>query len=119
MDPEVRRAYVAPYSSYADRIATLRFVQDIPLRDGDPGYSIVSYTQERLPLFAHLPALICWGDRDFVFDHAFLREWRKYLPDAKVVRFPDCGHYVLEDATDEIVDLVRQLLREHPLPARA
>lgn len=119
MPREVRRAYTAPYDSYADRIATLRFVQDIPLEPGDRGWAILQETADRLHLLAHLPALICWGDRDFVFDHAFLREWRRYLPDAQVVRFPDCGHYVLEDAADEIVPLVQRFLGEHPLPARA
>lgn len=119
MPPDVRRAYVAPYRSYADRIATLRFVQDIPLSPGDPAYRIVSETQDKLHLFAHLPALVCWGERDFVFDGKFLRQWERHLPEAKVVRFPDCGHYVLEDARDEILSLVDEFIRESPLPARA
>ena len=34
MTPELRRAYVAPYDSWKDRIAILRFVQDIPLHAG-------------------------------------------------------------------------------------
>lgn len=119
LSPEVRDAYTAPYDSYDDRIATLRFVQDIPLRAGDRGYDLVAATAKKLPELAHLPALICWGDRDFVFDHAFLREWRHYLPEAQVVRFPDCGHYVLEDAADEIIPLIERFLRAHPLPARA
>lgn len=119
LSPAVRRAYTAPYDSYQHRIATLRFVQDIPLAPGDRGWRILEETADRLHLLAHLPALICWGDRDFVFDHAFLREWRRHLPDAQVVRFPDCGHYVLEDARDEIIPLVQRFLGEHPLPARA
>ncbi len=119
MPKDVRRAYTAPYDSYADRIATLRFVQDIPLREHDRGWDLLEQTASRLNLLAHLPALICWGDRDFVFDHAFLREWRRYLPEARVVRFPDCGHYVLEDAADEIVPMIERFLRDHPLPARA
>ncbi len=118
LSPEVRAAYTAPYDSYGDRIATLRFVQDIPLRPGDRGYTIVEDTAKRLGELGHLPALICWGDRDFVFDHAFLREWRHHLPEAQVVRFPDCGHYVLEDAGDEIIPLVDRFLHAHPLPAR-
>ena len=32
---DVRDAYLAPYDSWANRIAVLRFVQDIPLRPGD------------------------------------------------------------------------------------
>ncbi len=119
MPRAVRDAYTAPYDSYDDRIATLRFVQDIPLAPGDRGWNVLEETAGKLHLFAHLPALICWGDRDFVFDLAFLREWRRHLPDARVVRFPDCGHYVLEDASAEILPLVERFLREHPLPARA
>lgn len=119
LSKEVRRAYTAPYDSYDDRIATLRFVQDIPLRPGDRGWNVLETTASRLSLLAHLPALICWGDKDFVFDHPFLREWRHYLPDARVVRFPDCGHYVLEDAADEIVPMIERFLADHPLPAKA
>jgi pimeloyl-ACP methyl ester carboxylesterase len=119
MPAEIRRAYTAPYDSYASRIATLRFVQDIPLAPGDRGWDVLEQTAARLHLLSHLPALICWGDRDFVFDHSFLREWRMHLPDAQVVRFPDCGHYVLEDAASEIVPMISRFLDDHPLPARA
>ncbi len=106
----VRDAYCAPYDSWSDRIATLRFVQDIPLEPGDPGYDIVSDTAARLDLFADLPVLICWGERDFVFDSHFLEIWRTIYPRAEVHGFADCGHYILEDAGDEIIPLVREFL---------
>ena len=64
--------------------------------------------EENLSQFDDRPVLICWGDRDFVFDHHFLRVWREHLPSARVHQFPDCGHYVLEDARDEIVELVKE-----------
>ena len=110
LSKEVRDAYCAPYDSWADRIATLRFVQDIPLGPGDPGYDIVSDTAERLEVFRDRPALICWGDKDFVFDQHFLAEWQRILPEADVHRFADCGHYILEDASEEIIPLIRQFL---------
>jgi haloalkane dehalogenase len=34
-----------------------------------------------------------------------------------VHRFADCGHYVLEDAGEEIVPLVRHFIEAHPLEA--
>ena len=77
---EIRDAYCAPYDSWADRIATLRFVQDIPLKPGDRGYDIVSDTAARLDVFRDRPVLVCWGDKDFVFDHHFLAEWQTDLP---------------------------------------
>ena len=110
LSKEVRDAYCAPYDSWADRIATLRFVQDIPLRPGEPGYDIVSDTAARLEVFRDRPVLVCWGDKDFVFDHHFLAEWQRIFPEADVHCFPDCGHYILEDASEEIIPLIRNFL---------
>ncbi|MEX1366105.1 MAG: alpha/beta fold hydrolase [Nannocystaceae bacterium] len=107
---EVRDGLCAPYDSWANRRAVLRFVQDIPLREDDPGYALVREVGEHLPQFDDRPVLVCWGDRDFVFDHHFLAKWREALPSAQVHQFPDCGHYVLEDAPDEIGQLVREFL---------
>ncbi len=110
MPREVRDAYCAPYDSWSSRIATLRFVEDIPLAPLDPGYDLVSSTADRLEVFRDRPVLICWGDRDFVFDHHFLKVWRGLYPHAQVHRFEDSGHYVLEDAGDEIIPLIGSFL---------
>jgi cis-3-alkyl-4-acyloxetan-2-one decarboxylase len=119
MTRDLRAAYVAPYDSWNHRIAILRFVQDIPLRPGDPSYELVNLTEERLHLLAEIPMLILWGMKDFVFDHYFLEEWLHRFPRAQVQRFPDAGHYLYEDEAEAINDLVRafletpQVIREH------
>jgi haloalkane dehalogenase len=113
MSLALRRAYAAPYDSWANRIATLRFVQDIPLRPGDRGYDLVREVEEGLGRFKNTPMLICWGEKDFVFDRHFLAEWERAFPDAELHRFPDCGHYILEDAGAEIIPLVRDFLEKH------
>lgn len=110
MPREVRRAYRAPYNSWKNRIATLRFVQDIPLKQGDPGFDFVTDLQEHLSLFRRTPVLIAWGMKDIVFDVYFLEKWIEYFPDAQVHRFEDCGHYVLEDAQEEIGKLIVDFL---------
>ncbi len=110
LEAAVRDAYLAPYDSWRNRIGVLRFVQDIPLRPGDPSYELVTEVQEGLQHFRAVPMLICWGERDFVFDGAFLAEWRRRFPDAEVHAFPDAGHFVLEDAGAEIVPLIRAFL---------
>ena len=112
---ELRDAYCAPYDSWANRIATLRFVQDIPLRPGDRSYDLVSDVESKLGSLGDRPVLICWGDKDFVFNQHFLDLWQKHLPGAEVHRFPDCGHYVLEDAGDEILALVKRFLADRPV----
>jgi haloalkane dehalogenase len=106
-----RDAYCAPYDSWQRRIATLRFVQDIPLRPADPGYDLVSETADRLEVFRDRPVLICWGERDFVFDRHFFEVWRKLYPQAQAHSFADCGHYILEDAGDEIIPLIGEFLK--------
>ncbi|NIP17842.1 MAG: alpha/beta fold hydrolase [Xanthomonadales bacterium] len=113
---EIRRCYTGPYDSWANRIATLRFVQDIPLRPSDPGYDILADTEAHLGEFAGKPALLGWGERDFVFDRIFLRRWRELLPDAEVHAFADCGHYVLEDAGDALVRPIGDFLDRHETP---
>lgn len=106
----VRKAYCAPYDCPANRIATLRFVQDIPLTPADPSYELVSRVQERLPELADRPALFIWGLRDWVFDADYLQAFRSLLPRAEVLALQDAGHLVLEDARDEVIDAVRTFL---------
>lgn len=110
MNGRLRRAYRAPYNNWENRIATLRFVQDIPLRPGDKAYDIVSEVQNGLQRFRQLPMLICWGELDFVFDRHFLAEWRRHFPEAEVHSFPDCGHYILEDGAEEVIPLIKDFL---------
>jgi haloalkane dehalogenase len=112
LSKEVRDAYCAPYDSWSDRISNLRFVQDIPLRPQDRGYDIVAETHQGLQAFSDRPVLMCWGDKDFVFDHHFLEVWRGIFPQAEVHRYSDCGHYILEDASEEILPLVQRFIRE-------
>jgi pimeloyl-ACP methyl ester carboxylesterase len=111
MTRELREAYCAPYHDWASRIAILRFVQDIPLGPADPSYALVEQVARSLPLFRHTPALICWGDRDFVFTPEVLERWQREWPQAHIHRFADCGHYLLEDAGDEVQALVRGFLQ--------
>lgn len=111
--------YLAPYDSWENRLAVRRFVEDIPLQPSDPGYSTVTAVADGLIRFRHLPILICWGMRDFVFDEHFLNGWTSRFPAAELHRFADAGHYVLEDAAEEIVTLARGFFRRNPVTVKA
>jgi pimeloyl-ACP methyl ester carboxylesterase len=119
MPPAVRRAYVAPYDSWAHRIATSRFVQDIPLGPGDAAWPLVEAMGRQLPAYADRPAFIGWGLRDFVFDRHFLAGFTAALPRADVHAFDDANHYVLEDKAEVLVPAIRRFLDTHPLDANA
>jgi haloalkane dehalogenase len=107
---DVRRMYLAPYDSWAHRIAVLRFVQTIPLSERDAGFDIVRETGDFLHLLRDKPMLICWGMRDFVFDEHFLAEWQRRFPGAEVHRYEDAGHYLLEDAGEQVAERIEEFI---------
>lgn len=109
---DVARGYLRPYRSWHDRIANLRFVQDIPMNPGHPSYGTLAEIESKLSLFRKTPMMICWGGRDFCFNDEFLERWKKEFPQAQVHRFADAGHYVLEDAYRKILPLTRAFLQE-------
>jgi haloalkane dehalogenase len=106
----VRSGYTGPYNSWKNRIATVRFVQDIPLEEGDRGYPLIADTAAQLHRFADKPALLVWGLKDFVFDETFYRDWQRYLPHAELHPLADCGHYVLEDGGEPLLDRIEEFL---------
>ena len=108
---EVKRGYLSPYDSWKNRVANLRFVQDIPMNEEHPGYALLVEIGEKIEQFADRPMLICWGAKDFVFDDWFFAEWRRRFPLAEAHYFIDAGHYVLEDAYERIVPHMRRFLR--------
>jgi cis-3-alkyl-4-acyloxetan-2-one decarboxylase len=109
MPAAVRRGFVAPYRSFAERISTLRFVQDIPLSPADKAWDVVEATDKGLAQFTATPVLIHWGMKDFVFHGGFLAQFRKRWPHAEVTEY-QAGHYVLEDETEAVIASILRFL---------
>ena len=110
--PAVRAGLVAPYDSPRNRRATLRFVQDIPLKPGDPSFDLVDAVDRNLGQFSDRPMLILWGRHDFVFDLDYFAEWKRRFPRACYRRFDDAGHYLIEDKPVEIAAHVKDFLKK-------
>jgi haloalkane dehalogenase len=53
--------------------------------------------------------------RDWCFRPECLERFLEIFPHAEVHRLNDAGHYVVEDAYEQIVPLVRTFLEAHPL----
>ncbi len=112
---DVRRAYIAPYTGWRNAISTLRFMQDIPLREGDRAWPLLAESARVLPQYADRPVFIGWGLRDFVFDRHFLDGFTRALPNAQVHAFEDANHYVLEDRHEVLVPAIRAFLDANPV----
>ena len=106
----VKRDLVFPYDSWQNRIATLRFVEDIPLKESHPSYQALCEVEQGLEQFKNHPMILFWGDDDFCFTPNFRKEWMRRFPNAEVHAWPDIGHYVMEDAPDRVFEILKPWL---------
>ncbi|MGM0600571.1 MAG: alpha/beta fold hydrolase [Candidatus Rifleibacteriota bacterium] len=106
LSPKVREGFLAPYDSAANRVATTRFVQDIPLVETDPSYDELLKIENNLENLKHKPMLICFGRKDFVFNRHFFHEWKKRFPQARAHSF-HAGHYLLEDVGPRVFSIMK------------
>lgn len=116
LPPHVKAGYLRPYDTWRNRIATLRFVEDIPLSASHPSYSSLLRIEESLPNLDGKPTLLLWGMKDWCFTPAFLSEFERRLPNAEVTRFAEAGHYLFEDAPEELLSRMKHFLAEHSIP---
>jgi pimeloyl-ACP methyl ester carboxylesterase len=105
-----KRGYLFPYGSWADRVAVNAFVRDIPMDTAHPSHATLAAVEAGLADLRRREALIVWGGRDFCFNDRFLARWRGFLPEASVHRIADAGHYVLDDAREEVVPRISAFL---------
>jgi len=115
LSKDVKAGLTAPYNSWSNRIATLKFVQDIPIKESDPSFGLVDSVSTNLHKLSDIPKLFLWGENDFVFTMEFFKEWKRRFPDSEFHTFPEAGHYLLEDVPEKIIPLVKDFLRNHPI----
>lgn len=113
INSDVREGLLAPYDSWASRVAVNEFVRDIPLTSRHPTWQVLADLEAALPAMGRWPALLIWGMRDWCFRPSCLARFQGHWPQAEVHKFEDCGHYVVEDAPERIVPLVRDFLARH------
>ena len=99
------------------RIATLRFVQDIPLEPSHPSWDTLAEIEAFLPALAERPMGIVWGERDWCFTPRVREEWQRRFPEAEALAIDHAGHYLMEDAHEEVVRWLRDFLKRHPIGA--
>ena len=115
MSSDVRDGLLAPYDSWATRVAVDQFVRDIPLAPRHPTWRILEELEAQLPAIGKRPTMLIWGMRDWCFRPSCLKRFQAHWPLAEVHKLEDCGHYVVEDAHERIVPLMRDFLARHPL----
>lgn len=107
---KAKKGLIEPYNSWKNRIATLKFVQDIPICEKDQSYAIVDQVDRNLKVLSGSNLMFLWGAKDFVFDLMFLNEFKRRFPEAKTHVFHDAGHYLFEDKAEETSRLINAFL---------
>jgi haloalkane dehalogenase len=97
----IKQGYLLPYDSWNNRIAVARFVQDIPMEKDHRTYELLSGIEAKLKDLPQ-PKLILWGGKDFCFNKHFFEKWVEIYPEASAHWYANAGHYILEDALDEV-----------------
>ncbi len=109
---KVKKGLIEPYNSWKNRIATLKFVQDIPISERDQSYTMVNQVDQSLNQLNDDKLMFLWGARDFVFDLTFFNEFQKRFPNSESRVFDDAGHYLFEDKPEETVRLIHKFLNK-------
>lgn len=105
-----RAGLIAPYGSWRERVAIDGFVRDIPLSPRHPTWAVLADIEAGLPALADRPILLVWGMKDWCFRPECLQRLTAAWPRAEVHTLSDCGHYVMEEAPQQVVSRVRAFL---------
>jgi len=104
---------LAPYDNWANRIAIYNFVKDIPLRRSHPTWDVLERIEAGLASVADWPILMMWGMKDWCFRPECLDRLSYHWPNAEVHKIDDAGHYVIEDAVEQVDQTVTDFLHRH------
>lgn len=107
----VKAGYLHPYSNWSDRKAIYAFVRDIPTSQNHPTWNVLKHIENGLPKLADMPVQMIWGMQDWCFSPEVLAHMRQLLPNASVHEIASAGHFVMEDAQHEVIDVIDEFLQ--------
>jgi haloalkane dehalogenase len=78
----------------------------------------LSQIERDLPKLSDRPALLVWPTKDVAFKERERKRWEQAFPDHRTVILDGAGHFIQEDAADEIVSAISEWDAASP-PARS
>jgi haloalkane dehalogenase len=111
MNPVVKKGFLLPYGNFKNRIATAKFVLDIPLSKQHTSFQKLKEIEDNLKNIK-APVLLLWGEKDFCFNMNFYHRWLDYFPKAKTKTYQNAGHYLIEDEFDDVIVQIKNFLKD-------
>jgi haloalkane dehalogenase len=94
--------YARAFPTKESRIPTWVFPREIMA-----SRAFLRGVEQALPRVTDRPALIVWPDGDVAFRGRERERWESLFPDHRTVVLENVGHYIQEEAPDEIVAAIR------------
>jgi len=102
LSEQVMNAYRGPFPDPRSRLPTYVFPREILA-----SRPWLAEIERALPTLADRPALIVWPTKDVAFRGPERRRWEQLFPTHRTVTLEGAGHYIQEDAPEEIVAAIR------------
>ena len=107
-----KAAYLAPHPNWSSRTAILVFPREIP---AGPQGRVSDYVDvihgQLISGCAHKPVFIAWPMKDVAFGPDILDDlWLQDFPNADVMRIENAGHYIQEDAHEQVIPRLLKFL---------
>lgn len=106
LTPHIHRHFLKPFARRDERMAPWVLARE--LMASSDWYEQLWKQRERI---AGIPLLLLWGMKDPAFTSAALERWQRAFRNARVVQFPDAGHFVQEEAADGVAAAIRSFLQ--------
>jgi haloalkane dehalogenase len=102
LSPEVMAAYRGPFPTADSR----RPLQVFP-REILASKPFLAEIEQALPKLRDRPALLVWPTKDIAFREPERKRWEQLFPDHRTVILDGAGHYIQEDAPEDIIAAIR------------
>jgi haloalkane dehalogenase len=115
VDPRAMENYLEPHNVSEKRAAMAAFAKLIPDRADHPNAAYIDAIRADLERW-DIPALVMWPDGDMAWKPDEGERIARILPQAEFYLVRNAGHYLQEDAGEEVARRVVQFLERPPMP---
>lgn len=107
LSPAIHEQYLRALSSPGERKGCYVFAKQIVAST-----PWLDHLWSHISILNDIPKLIVWGMKDIAFREKELQRWERKFPEAHIVRLPSVGHFVQEEAPEELAAAVAPFMRE-------
>ena len=116
LDPEAKKQYKMPHPNAASRSGVAAFPKMIPTNSKHPNYEYINEINDTLKEW-DIPVLVMFSDKDPAFKVEEGQRIAEMAPNGRFEVVKNAGHYLQEDAGEEIAERMITFLRDEAMIA--